>query len=236
MASGIHGALRLPASTLNFDIGNACLGFLSGLDVVSSLIRSGAIKAGLVVAGEGSREVVESTVARLQRPDTDRAAFLSELATLTLGSAAVAAVLVRGDLSRGGHELLGGVALADTANNHLCQGDMAGMRTDGALLLEAGVALAERTWAAAQGLAWNIGQSRIFAMHQVGATHHRAVSAALGLDLSRCPAIYPSLGNIGAAGVPVTLAAAAPGLEPGDQVALMGIGSGLNCAMQGVRW
>lgn len=236
MASSIHGRLGLPARCLNFDVGNACLGFLTGLDVVAALIASGQARAGLVVAGEGSREVVEATAARLGRPDTDRARFSSELATLTLGSAAVAALVVSGDLARGGHTLLSGVSVADTAANHLCQGDATGMHTDGPALLEAGVALARRTLAEARRQAWGVDDAAIFAMHQVGRTHHATIIRALGLDEARCPAIYPSLGNVGAAGVPVTLAASASALRRGDTVALMGIGSGLNCAMRGLRW
>lgn len=236
VASSVHGRLGLSDRCLNFDVGNACLGFLSGLNVVRGLIAAGEARSGLVVAGEGSREVVEATVARLSRPDTDRARFADELATLTLGSAAVAAVVTAGDRARGGPALLPGVTLANTAVNHLCHGDANGMHTDGPGLLDAGVTLARRTLAAARTQGWGIDGAAVYAMHQVGRAHHLAITAALGIDPARCPTIFPRLGNIGAAGVPVTLAASRGGLRAGDTVALMGIGSGLNCAMQGLRW
>jgi 3-oxoacyl-[acyl-carrier-protein] synthase III len=50
--------------------------------------------------------------------------------------------------------------------------------------------------------------------------------------------IYPALGNVGAAGVPLTFALALDqGRVPvGSRVGLMGIGSGLHVAMLGIEW
>ena len=55
---------------------------------------------------------------------------------------------------------------------------------------------------------------------------------------NRALRIYPELGNMGAAGVPLTLAKTieVDRRKPGGRVALMGIGSGLNCQMMGVSW
>lgn len=238
-ASTIHGALGLGPGCLNFDLGNACLGFLSGLTVVDGLIRAGTVDAGLVVAGEGSRQVVESTLDRMLRAPPDLATFSSQVATLTLGSAAVAAVLTRPDLSRTGHRYVGGVARAATDCNHLCRGDQDGMVTDGPRLLEAGVSLAIRTWQdALDRFGWRADGLGAYAMHQVGAGHHAAVIQALGLVAERAPALYPTLGNVGAAGVPLALAAAVERepLRAGQPLALLGIGSGLNCAIHEVIW
>ena len=47
-----------------------------------------------------------------------------------------------------------------------------------------------------------------------------------------------TLGNIGPAAVPVSLAQAAEtgSVNPGDHVGLIGIGSGLNCSLMSVTW
>ncbi len=47
-----------------------------------------------------------------------------------------------------------------------------------------------------------------------------------------------NLGNIGTVSLPITAALADErgALEPGDRVAFLGIGSGLNCMMLGVEW
>ena len=44
------------------------------------------------------------------------------------------------------------------------------------------------------------------------------------------------LGNIGPAAVPITLAAVADELSPGDSVLCMGIGSGLNAGVIEIQW
>ena len=238
VASSVHGALGLPARCRNHDLANACLGFLSGMVEVGALIEAGLLDVGVVVAGEGSREVLEATLDTLCAPDADARAYSANLATLTLGSAAVAAVLVHERRTRGGHRLLGEVALAATEHNDLCRGDFRGMSTDGTRLLEAGVTLGAQTWAAAAPVfGWTTALDAC-AMHQVGRTHYGAITGALGIPAGRAPVIYDQLGNIGAAGVPVTLCRAAEQglLRPGGRAALLGIGSGLNCAMQGVIW
>ena len=45
----VHGNLGLPPSCLNFDVGNACLAFLSGIQIVGNMIDRGQIEYGLVV-------------------------------------------------------------------------------------------------------------------------------------------------------------------------------------------
>ncbi len=113
------------------------------------------------------------------------------------------------------------------------------MVTDSVTLLREGVALASRVWAEIRDLLrWRGDEIDTFAMHQVGKAHHETILAQLGVTPALAPRIYPWLGNIGSCGVPVTLTLAQEQghFEQGQTVSLMGIGSGLNCAMMGVRW
>ncbi|NOY27521.1 MAG: 3-oxoacyl-ACP synthase III [Oligoflexia bacterium] len=243
VASLVHGNLGLCEDAWNFDVGNACLGFVSGLAMVANMIELGQVEAGLVVAGEGSREVTRATVQALMKPGIDFGRLKDNLATLTLGSGAAAMLLVRAERTQPGatapHRLRGGIIKAATEWNRLCVGTATHMKTDPAKLLQEGVALAERTWAAMK-LELDLDPDRVaeYALHQVGKANHDAVTAALGLPLDRALRIYPQLGNVGAAGVPLTLAQAVEGgrVSAGDSVVLMGIGSGLNCAMMVVDW
>ncbi len=68
--------------------------------------------------------------------------------------------------------------------------------------------------------------------------HTESLVKLLGLDLQKVHTIFPELGNVGPASVPITLAHAAElgKVNKGDRVALMGIGSGLNCAMAELLW
>jgi 3-oxoacyl-[acyl-carrier-protein] synthase-3 len=235
----VHHKLGLAPEALNFDIGNACLGFVNGMALTAAMIERGDIDHGMVVDGESARFVVESTIARLADPSCDRDLFRTSFATLTLGSGAAAMLLSRRDLADDGHPFHGVVSRAATEHHELCQGQPDDMRTDATGLLTAGLALARDTWKdAVEAFDWTTDAIDKAFIHQVSRAHTRSVTAALGLREDRIPLLYPSYGNIGPAGLIITLSkeADAGRLSPGDRLALLGIGSGLNCAMAEVRW
>jgi 3-oxoacyl-[acyl-carrier-protein] synthase-3 len=235
----VHGKLGLAPDCLNFDVGNACLGFLNGMEIIGNMIERGQLDYGLVVDGENSRYVVDQTIARLSAPDSTQASFWANFATLTLGSVGAAMLLGRRDLAPGGHRFLGGVTLAATEHRDLCRGQVDYMETNSPELLTAGLALARRTWAAAQReLGWGPDALDEFVIHQVSKTHTDKLRALFEIPPERLLATYPEYGNVGPAGVPLVLSKAAElgRLAPGARVALMGIGSGLNCAMAEVQW
>ena len=239
VACMVHGNLGLSAECLNFDLGNACLAFLNGMDMVGNMIERGQIDYGLVVDGESSRFITESTIERLLDESTDEATFRSHFAALTLGSGAAAMVLGRSDLLPDGHRYLGGINMAATQHNKLCQGQVDSMVTDTKRLLFAGLELAARTFArCCQELDWRPDKFDQLVLHQVSKVHTEQLVATLGLDLEKTYAIYPEYGNIGPASVPIVLSKIAEEgrLKPGSRIALMGIGSGLNCAMAEVVW
>lgn len=230
-AVAIHHSLELPPSALNFDIANACLGFVNGMQVAANMIDAGQIRYALVVAGESSRYAQEATIDRLRRPDATREDIREQFATLTLGSGAAAMVLAAADTHPQGHRLVGGVGRAATQHHKLCVGDNVRMRTDAKGLLDAGLDLAEAAWARAG--AWDWQNMDLYAMHQVSVAHTRGVVNRLGLDPRRVPETFPLLGNVGPASLPLTLAHHGDSLSSGDRVLCMGIGSGLNtCALE----
>ena len=235
----VHGKLGLAPTCLNFDVGNACLAFLNGMDIVANLIERGAVDFGLVVDGEGARYVQEATVARLASDTATEQDFREQFATLTLGSGGAAMVLARSDLAPEGHRYLGGVSLAATQHSGLCKGQNDKMVTDAKTLLFAGLELAGQTWAKVQAeMGWQAAAFNEFVLHQVSGTHTKTLCATLGLDMAKVFGIYAEFGNIGPAAVPIALskAVAAGRIHKGNRVALMGIGSGLNCSMAEVVW
>jgi acyl-CoA:acyl-CoA alkyltransferase len=233
-AVDVHEQLGLAPGCLNFDLSNACLGFINGMQIASMMIDSGQIDYALVVDGEGSRRPQEATIERLKSPSTTKQDVLDQFATLTLGSGGAAMVL--GNSSKfGGHRFRGGVSRAATQHNKLCMGDLDSMRTDSRGLLEAGVALAKETWDASQDIfSWS--DLDLYIIHQVSQVHNAAVIAALGIDPAKVPTTFPTQGNIGPASVPFTLAQSVDSLHSGDRVACMGIGSGLNAAVIEIDW
>lgn len=239
MASIVHGELGLSPHCLNFDIGNACLAFMNATSVVGDMIDQGRMKAALLIDSESSRDVVAATIERLLQPGIQVADFQLHFAALTLGSGAVAALLTHKSISRTGHQVIGHVSMADTRHRNLCLGKSDEMTVQARPLMEAGISLAKRTWERCQEVfGWSDELINLYVGHQVGRRHYEELFSRLGLNQANSFVTYPFLGNVGPASVPLTLALAeeAGRLKSGDRVALMGIGSGLNCSMMEVRW
>ena len=232
----IHDALGLPPSCQNFDVTNACLGFMNGIEIAAAMIDAGLIEHALVVDSEDSQPVQESTIKRLSTGDITSRDLMSEFAALTLGSGAVAMVLGRADQHPEGHRVVGGVSRAATQHHELCVGDNETMKTDSKGLLDAGLELSSGLWAEASGeFGWDAGISRYF-VHQISQVHTDAICQRLGIDPDRVPRSFPEYGNIGPASVPFTLAGGREDLQPGDRILLMGIGSGLNASCLEISW
>lgn len=239
VAAIVHARLGLSAECLSFDVVNACLGFLNGMQVVGDMIERGHIDYGLVVDGENSAPVVEATIARFLSARVDAESLRSQFATFTLGSGAVAMVLARADLAPAGHRLVGSSWLAATEYNYLCRGQNDRMDTDAGQLLVRGIELAEKTFAKAQNdFGWEPDLLDEIVVHQVSGVHTMKFAERLSLDSEKIYKLYSTHGNIGPASIPIALAKAreAGRLYPGARVALMGIGSGLNCSMMEVVW
>jgi 3-oxoacyl-[acyl-carrier-protein] synthase-3 len=234
-AVDVHDQLGMGTACINFDLGNACLGFMNGMQLAAMMIDTGQIEYALIVDGEGSRRPQQSTIARLQRPDTTKEDVLENFASLTLGSGGAAMVLGRASNHPEGHRFVGGVSRAATQHNKLCVGDLDSMRTDSRGLLDAGVVLAIDTWRdAAEVFDWSDLDS--YVIHQVSKIHTAAITTSLNIDPARTPVIFPTRGNIGPASVPFTLALHAPDFVAGQRIGCLGIGSGLNSAVIEIAW
>ncbi len=238
-ASIVSGNLRLPDTCQNFDVANACLAFLNGMDIASRMIERGEIEYALVVDGETADLAYEKTIERMIRADTTEEDFRNEMATLTLGSGAAAMVLARAELAPGAPRYKGGVTRAATEWNKLCRGNLDGMVTDTRQLLVEGIKLAQKTFEVAKHkLGWVASELDEFVVHQVSKVHTAAFTKAMGIDPRKVLTIFGEHGNIGPASVPIVLSKLREmgRLKKGSRVALLGIGSGLNCSMAEVVW
>ena len=234
-AVDVHEQLGLGTHCMNFDVANACLGFLNGMHLAGTMIDSGQIDYAVIVDGEGSRRTQEMTIERLKNSDSTRSEVIDQFATLTLGSGAAAMVLGRASKHPEGHRMIGGVTRAATQYNKLCVGDLDGMVTDSRRLLNAGVELAIDTWEGAKST-FDWSNLDAYFIHQVSKVYTESITSAVGIDPARTPVIYPTRGNIGPASVPFTLAGNQANLVADQRIALMGIGSGLNSAIIEIVW
>jgi 3-oxoacyl-[acyl-carrier-protein] synthase-3 len=235
VAVRLHHGLGLPSSAINFDVANACLGFVNGMSLAAGMIESGQIRHAIVVNGEDADDVQRTTIRRLLREGVGKADFMQEFATLTLGSGSAAAVLGRTDEHPGGHRVLGGVTRAATQFHDLCVGSVDGMFTDAKALLKGGLDLVVTAWREASR-EWEWSSMDRYITHQVSRVHTEAIVRALHLDRDRVPTTFPTLGNVGPASIPITLDREQASLRDGDRVLLMGVGSGINTAMLELAW
>lgn len=241
-ACRVHHGLELPAECMIYDVSNACLGLLTGVVQLANMIELGQIRAGVVVGTECGRELVDNTIELLNGdPMLTRDSIKPYIASLTIGSASAAIVLCDQELSRTGNRLTTAIVHCDTSQHELCQsrGLESVMQTESEELMRQGVAAGAETFErflAAAG--WEPRDIDRTFCHQVGAAHRALLFDSFGLD----PAIdYPTLerlGNTGAVALPVTMALGIEEgqLRTGDRVAMLGIGSGINCQMLAVEW
>jgi len=238
-ASIVSGNLGLSDTCQNFDLANACLAFISGMDIASRMIERGEIEYALVVDGETANLAYDNTLARMAEPDVTEDQFRQEMATLTLGCGAAAMVLSRSELTPDAPRYKGGVTRAATQWNGLCRGNLDRMVTDTRTLLIEGIKLAQKTFAVAKiALGWAVDELDEFVIHQVSQVHTQALIKAFGIDQKKVLTIFAEYGNIGPASVPIVLSKLKEmgRLRKGQRIALMGIGSGLNCSMAEVIW
>lgn len=235
----VHDKIGLPAAAMNFDVVNACLGFLNGMVVVANMIELGQIDTGLVVACEGSRDGYQATFARLLGNPPDMQSFRDNLATFTLGSGAVAAVLRHKSKSKTGKRLLGGYFYSQTQHNQLCVAQTNWMRTDSTPLLHEGLKVIYAAWEGFKSeLGWDSSTpDRVFT-HQVSEKQREMGLQTIGLDRGIDYPTLIELGNIASASAPLSMAMAYDNgfLRDGDKVALIGVGSGINSLILGIQW
>jgi 3-oxoacyl-[acyl-carrier-protein] synthase III len=247
-ASGVHHRLGLSPECLVYDVSNACLGLLNGAVQIANMIELGQIRAGLVVGTEGSRQLVENTIDTLNRDQNlSRQDVKLAVASLTIGSGSCAMLLVHSDLSRTGNRLLAVAARANTLGHELCHSgsDEAGsgmtplMQTDSERLMHEGIATGVETFKAfLDETGWSHKDLDKTFCHQVGSGHRKLMLESLELDPAADFTTLEWLGNTGSVALPITLAIGAERgfLQPGDNVGLLGIGSGINCLMLAAEW
>ena len=245
-ASIVHDRLELSERCSAFDLSNACLGFANAMAVAAAMIDRREIEAALVVAGEDGGPLVEATIrALVEDPRAGRAELKRAHASLTIGSGAAAVVLAHRSISRAKKRFCGGFSLADTKHHALCRGDRADlfdgplMETDSEALMQAGNELAARAWLGFQReLGWSASDVQRIVTHQVGSAHKKLLFATLALDAKLDFPTVETLGNTGSVSLPLSFSLALERgfIRDGDKVALLGIGSGLQCLMLGVQW
>jgi len=239
VACFVHANLGLAETCLNFDIANACLGFIDGMHMVGNLIERGQIEFGLIVDGKAAAPVVEATLARLSQDSCECA-----------DAARPARHLDRG-VGRRSHDP--GAHTPGTRRSSLPRRDQSGR--DGAQSTLPRPArrrhhrhaqpVAPRRGASATDLAqaqkdlgWSAESVDLFALHQVSELHTQELAPRGRLRSRQSISHLPGAGQRGpcfgsdrsveSRGSRTRVAGRSRGAR--------GIGSGLNCTVAGVTW
>jgi 3-oxoacyl-[acyl-carrier-protein] synthase-3 len=192
--------------------------------------------------------LLEQTIVSLNNNDSlTRKSVKPAFASLTIGSGSCAWLLTHRRHNHEGTQIETAIAKARTMHHDLCRSDQdsAGanmqplMDTDSEELMAQGIATGT---AAFEQLLDESGLQRSnidrSICHQVGARHRTEMLKSMQLPVERDSATFDKLGNTGSVALPLTLAAAASRgeLNPGDRIAMLGIGSGINSVMLAASW
>lgn len=238
-ASVVHELIGLRSDCLSFDLSNACLGVVSAMSVAADMLKQGSIKKALIVSGENSGPLLETTIDTILKDKSiNRKSIKKYFANFTIGSSGVALVLENKNPNLPVFKEF--VSLSDTSANKLCQGDGSTnslvMETDSEALKIKGVDLAKTCWKEFYG------QNKLdfdhFICHQVGIHHRDYLYKELNLDIQRDHTSFDKYGNTGSAALPLTLALSSKKnlFKKGDNLALLGIGSGIHTHMVRLTW
>lgn len=247
-ACRVHWKLGLPADCLVYDTSNACLGMINGMLQAATLIELGQIEAALIVGTENGADLVEDTIEMLNRStEINRRNIKLAIASLTIGAASAGILLTNRQVSSTGTRIESIVTRADTQHYQLCHGDQQAnesstrllMNTDSETLMAEGIETGYHTFQKLLAeTGGDIASIQRSICHQVGMAHRKGMLERLDLPLERDFATVQWLGNTGACALPSALAIAAElGAIPNDsRLVMLGIGSGINCAMASVHW
>ncbi|MGY8768250.1 MAG: 3-oxoacyl-ACP synthase III [Pirellulales bacterium] len=248
-ACRVHHELGLRKDCVIYDVSNACLGILSGMLQIANMIELGQIRAGLVVGTEVGRPLVENTVATLNNDQNlNRKNIKLAIASLTIGSASCAILLCDKELSQTQNRITGAAVRAHTQHHDLCH-SVAGenetgvgsplMQTDSEKLMMEGIETGGATFEDfLKATDWTRESIQRSVSHQVGLTHRKLILERIGLSPDNDYPTVQWLGNTGSAALPVSMAIAAQHgyFSSGDNIGMLGIGSGINSVMIGVNW
>jgi len=220
-ANDVMGAIGISGACDCFDLNNACLGFLSALDVAARGVATGQHAVAIVVSEIGSRFITS---------DDPRPFFV-------FGDAAAAVVVTAG---RNGERILGSVLRNDAGNaggvtlphpGHTGTRETIRFTKPNARMLELALQLLrESTDAVLAQAGLRLTDVDWILPHQPNGTMLDAFVRTLGVTAERVVPVVHETGSIGAASIPVSLdrLMSSGRLRAGDRVLMIGVGAGLS--------
>ncbi len=224
-----------------FDVSNACLSFVSGIHLMDSLIATGQVRRGLIVAGE-KPSVLSNRALEAMLDIHDKKEFHNILVGLTLGDAGTAMIL--GPKERDEPGFMGFNLKSKGQHAYLCycgtEDDVGLLYTDMPKLVKAGTGLNETVYKELfdEKLGWAIKDVDHYIPHQTGKITFKLHSEATGISPSKMCETVITRGNLVAATIPVNLYNLQKNnrVNAGQKVGIVGAGSGVCAGHAGLIW
>lgn len=227
-------------NAIAFDVSNACLGFMSGVQLMDALIATGQARRGLVVTGEqGFRYALRAC--ELLKRTHERAVFDDLAVGLTLGDAGAAVIM--GPKLGPDSGFMGFMAQSQGQFHDLCVCDNG---EHSALSTKMSAIAAETTKLVGplyrelmqERLKWQPAELARYIPHQVGLRSVKKHAAVAQVSPDIVPITVDSLGNVISATIPVILHQLNRdrALLAGQKIYLSGTGSGICLTQAGLVW
>lgn len=110
MSKFLKKTLGLRPDAMCFDMTNACAGMLTGVHILDNMIKSGAVKNGMVVSGECITPIAEAAVREIKEP------IDPQFASLTVGDSGAAVIMDAATDEQEGIDFIEFMTLADFAD------------------------------------------------------------------------------------------------------------------------
>ena len=220
-ANDVVGALGIAGGCDCFDLNNACLGFLSALDVAARGVATGQRAVAVVVSELGSRYITR---------DDPRPFFVfgdgaaAVIVTAARNGEGILASVLRNDPGNAG-----GVTLAHPGRTHaretirFTQPNARMLQLAVALLRDSTETVLGRAGLALEDVDWIL-------PHQPNGAMLDVFVHTLGVAPERIVPVVHETGSVGAASIPISLdrLRASGRLRSGDRILMIGVGAGLS--------
>lgn len=232
----VQAALGL--SGICFDVSNACLGFMSGMQIANDMIKGGSVRHALVCTGEKTSNLSNCVIDEF-RTHSCSETFEKKLGFLSVGDGGGAIILGKKTSDDG---IISIHTASEGQFSSLCHFKYKNNIAVGQMIMGRICSLTAKLHlsvykTALESLSWDPSDISCLITHQVGLRPYKLASKAFCVGLEKMTKTFDLLGNLTTATFPVNLAIAQEHgtLNKSDNIFAAMSGSGISVSHIGLR-